>query len=337
MKPSLFVLPAALVWALCAGACSSSDSDPNSPPVDGDTPSESEADAEPSLDGDVEATPDGDVESADDESLAPCTLAHTTRVTRFVAKALDENGQALAGAKAIFCLYTTGSIPSCLNPATADSNGVIVATVPSDKQCVESAAVRILSPPSGPARIIPSCPVDLKEGGVVSIGSPMKLIQIPAATRDAIGKDLDSVHAISAPDGSVLNVIPNKLWLIDYAYGDIAPLLWDTASQERPCFMKANDSAVGIVAIYPEVAAKSKGGAQLRIPNAGKLAQGTLLDVYGVGGVDTALFDKTGVEEGLMAKIGTAVVSADGKTIETQGDGLPFLTWVVFKLAATSR
>ena len=83
------------------------------------------------------------------------------------------------------------------------------------------------------------------------------------------------------------------------------------------------------------MAAKSKGGAQLRIPNAGKLAQGTLLDVYGVGGVDTALFDKTGVEEGLMAKIGTAVVSADGKTIETQGDGLPFLTWVVFKLAAT--
>lgn len=338
MKRCKWAFVVAGCLALTVLACSGSDSGPEGPVTDGDTSQEN--DSESVLDGDSEAAIDGDLsegEAEESEGLAPCDEASKIRVLRFVAKAVDENGQALPGAKAIFCLYATGTVPSCLNPATADNDGVIVANVPEGKQCVESAAVRILGPPSGPARIIPSCPVALTNGGVVNLGVPMKLTKIPAVIRDELGEDGGAVHVITAPDNSVLSVVPDKLWLIDYAYTDLAQMIWDSATAGRPCFMNENDSFVSLVAVYPEIATKSKGGAHLRVPNTTHLANGTLLDVYGVGGAETELFNKTAVDEGALVKIGTALVSDDETTIETQGDGLPFLTWIGFKLPTTSR
>ncbi len=100
---------------------------------------------------------------------------------------------------------------------------------------------------------------------------------------------------------------------------------------DPPCFAEGLD-LLGLYAFAPEVAVLgATGGFPIRIPNVHGLADGTRVDLFVLGGLDTFLPDGTQVHEAAFEAYGTASVSG-GMIVRDVGSELPYLSWLGYRV-----
>lgn len=280
----------------------------------------------PTDDGDIDE-PDFESEGELDKEIPDCNAIYFLSISGSV---VNENGLPFSGIMCVICLFFPDGSSTCLNPVRTDDKGEYTIVPPVAKRCIEAAVVRLV-PPDNPDIVILTCPIDLGLGGDVVVGDPGMLIEAPGSVRDPLG-DGGSAHEISASDGTVMTVIPDDLFLFESSYENIDILIWDSVEWGWPCFIDAIDPPDGLIAITPEVLVGSADGAHIAFPSIANLEQGTEVDVFALGTVDTNRLDGSPVKEGEWTVISSAVVSSDESMLETQvGQGLPFLTWIGWK------
>ncbi len=298
--------------------------------VDGDMDSESEpiTDGDVSVDGDDEIG-DGDLEidvESEQEQLA-CT---GTVVDTVMGTVQNQDGNGIDMVAALLCIAKPGDRETCLDPEFTNGSGAFTISVPEEHQCQVGAAIHYIATQDFTLHGL-YCPVDISQGGTLAV-DPVVLRQAPQATRTALG-DTSQPHDITSPEGVVLTVIPDDLYLWDFTYDDLRLLSWDSTSWGWPCFIDANDPPDALVALVPEFeTAHETDAVHIAFPNTQNLAAGTEVDLYGLGGVGTENWTGEEIEEAQWAKIGSMTVSNDETMIRTAaGQGLPFCTWVGYK------
>ncbi len=251
-------------------------------------------------------------------------------MTSVSGSVIDEGDQAFSGADVVLCIIQEGGKSLCLSPKKTNASGEFTVSMTNGNACLVGAAYQVKS--FADSSLVPSyCPVELGAGGDVMVPEPVKLIEAPLCTRDALG-DVTQPHVVTSPGGATMTVVPDALWLLDNPYEDLRLVTWDEAQWGWPCFIDASNPPDGLVAFAPEIELKSEGGLHVSFPNDAGLAAGTVVDLYALGNGVESMWDGTDVHEGDWTIIGEAEVTSDGSRIETPaGDGLPFGTWVGWK------
>ena len=252
-----------------------------------------------------------------------------TDVTSVSGSVIDESDNAFSGADVVLCITQEGGKSLCLSPKKTNASGEFTVSMKDGNACLVEAAYQVKS--FADVSLVPSyCPVELGAGGEVTVPDPVKLVQAPACTRDALG-DVTQPHVVTSSGGATMTVVPDGLWLLDSTYEDLRVVTWDETQWGWPCFIDASNPPDGLVAFAPEIEVKSEGGLQVSFPNDAGLAAGTVVDLYALGNGVASMWDDTPVHEGHWDIIGEAEVTSDGSRIETTGQGLPFGTWVGWK------
>ena len=179
-------------------------------------------------------------------------------------------------------------------------------------------AVRTERPSSTAFCRVPMSP----ERGVLDVAERIPLHPVEVPTDLPPMGDPSSVRTVRFASGLELDVVPERLdWPDSYSYlraGRVAP-------SGAPCFVDDAPSDLHTLwAIGPELAASP--GIVARIPADG-LADGTLVELWIVGGIFTELSDGRMIEEGAFEPYGTATVR-DGFIVVDAGSALPYLSWV---------
>jgi len=312
----------------------------NSEVLDGDVEEDSLVDGD--SDGDLIEAEDGDLADGDEdlieeeEELEPlnCTATGSEPlhgVYSISGKVVDESANGLANAATIICVFQENDISACLNPVMTSEDGSFTTDIPESRRCMLHASIHVLMGASN--RVSLFCPIDLSDTSFVETGD-YRLPVAPEGTRDTLG-DTKVAHEIKADDGTTLSVVPDNLSLWDYSYEDIRVMPWDANTYGWPCFIDAANPPEALVALTPEIefgdgtASTAKNDAvHLSFVNSKNLAAGTMVNLWGLGGVSSKTNDGTKLEEGEWTIIGEAKVSDDGAMISTEADkGLPFFTW----------
>jgi len=279
-----------------------------------------------SMNDDVQAdSPVGD-DAKPDTGDSSCTPVNSVS-----GSVINEQGDAFSNVGVVLCVYQDDGSAKCLNPVKTSASGEFSVTIPAGDGCLESAAYQLKA---DALSVIPLyCPVDVAAGGAIAMANPNRLVDTPACTRDALGEE-SKPHEVSAPDDMKMTVIPNGIWLFDFSYDDLGIRRWDAATWGWPCFIDAANAPDDLAVFAPELEVKSdaKDAVHISFPNEAGLSAGTVVDLYGLGGAATSMWDGKEVHEGSWQVIGEAQVSADGSRIETRpGQGLPFATWIGWK------
>lgn len=251
-----------------------------------------------------------------------------TSVSSASGTAVDDQGVPIPDLFAVLCVSMPGGSSTCLSPTRTNHAGAFEIALPEDKQCVTTAALQINSP-SDLTRLPLYCEIDLRGGGNVALANPLKLPVAMPCDRDPLGEKTQP-HGIRCPGSVTLSVVPADMWLFDVTYQDIRVAKWD-ASLGWPCFVDPAAPPDALFAFAPSVEVSSASAVQASFLNEYALAPGTTVDLYAVGGAASQRWDGSHVPEGAFEPIGTATVTADGTAIQTD-DGLPFLTWVGYKV-----
>ena len=213
----------------------------------------------------------------------------------------------------------------CLSPPATDANGDFTIVLPIELRCLNRAAMRAIAPRMPLATTY--CPVEFEVGAdpIVAIADPYVLHPTTAGTVPPVG-DENAQREVTLPDGLVLTLAP-----VDFPshddYLELAGARVDASA--TTCF------AEGVVfdgayVFQPE--AEVLAGAAVSIPNTDGLAPDAEVDLYILGGLETRLIDGTMVEEGVIAQVGPATVSADGTMIVAGPDSrIPYLSWLTWK------
>lgn len=321
MARALLLVPA--IFLLAATGC---DPDPASgtdagPGVDAGPGG---ADAGGATDAGAECVPSDD-EPFLCESLEPDPSCDGIWVVGVTGAMQTAAGDAVVGGRAQLCvrLFPDERLV-CLRPATTDDAGGFAIVVPDDIRCLTRAEMRALAPGQGLATTY--CPVEFTGAGpIFDLSEPYVLHPVLAATVPPVG-DETAARDVPFADGLVLNLAPDDFFS-DEDYLELAGAPVDVAA--TACFADG-ETFDGAYVFEPEGEIGS--GAAVSIPNASGLAPGAVVDLYILGGLDTLLLDGTMVAEGEVATIGTATVSADGTSIESDdGTRIPYLSWLLWR------
>lgn len=284
-------------------------------------------------DQDVQQTDANDSDTSSEDADIPDVQQEAggcVDVTSVTGSVVDEGDNAFNGADVILCIYQEGGKALCLNPKKTNASGQFTIDLPGGGSCLEEAAYQVKSF-SDLTMVSSYCSVELGAGGDITIPDAVKLVQAPVCTRDALG-DTTQPHVVTSPGGATMTVVPEELFLFDYAYEDMRVVTWDATQWGWPCFVDASNPPDGLVAFAPEIELKSEDALHVSFPNDKGLAAGTVVNLYALGGAATSTWNNTPVHEGHWDIIGEAEVSSDGSRIETRaGEGLPFGTWVGWK------
>ena len=311
-----------IACGLLVAACGSDEADSNNGSPDaGQDVVQGDVQADtPSNDAPAEASPDVANEAG------PCT-----DVSSVTGSVVDESDAAFADVGVVLCIYYDGGSAKCLPPTKSSSAGTFKVDMPGGSACLESASYQLKADDLAVTPLY--CPVEVTAGGAIATPGPDRLVSVPACTRDPLGAETDA-HEVAAPDGMSMTVVPDGLWLFDFAYEDLRLRRWDATGLGWPCFIDPSNAPEDLAVFAPEMEVKpdAKDAVHVSFPNDAELAAGTVVDLYGLGGAATSAWDGEDVHEGAWKIIGEAEVSSDGARIETRpGEGLPFATWVGWK------
>jgi hypothetical protein len=312
-----------IACGLLVSACGSDDADSNN-----GTPDAGQDVAQDDVQAD---TPSPDAPPSDTGNDVTSEAGPCTDVTSVSGSVIDESDAAYGGVGLVLCIYQQGGIAKCLSPTKSSAAGTFDVDMPGDSTCLESASYQLRADDLAVTPLY--CPVDVTGGGAITTPGPDRLVSVPACTRDPLGAEADA-HEVTAPDGVSMTVVPGGLWLFDFAYEDLRLRRWDATKWGWPCFVDPSNAPEDLAVFAPEMEVRpdAKDAVHVSFPNEAGLAAGTVVDLYGLGGAATSLWDGEDVHEGAWEIIGEAQVSSDGARIETRpGEGLPFATWVGWK------
>jgi len=271
--------------------------------------------------------PDAIYEDLDaDPRPAGCTpeYDYVAKVRGWIAA---PGGKPLPGAFAQLCVYNSSGAYVCLSPAMADDDGVYTVDVPEAFRCVESVAMRVLLPLSHRATVY--CPFEPGDEPVTRLEMPTVLpFAMPVEDLPPLGNE-DEAREVVLHDGMRLQVTPSLFVSGSSSYDKLGGRRIPTDAVGLCGEASEFD---GLYAFHPEDWLKEP-GFPFSIENATGLPAGARVEFLALGGLDSSLFDGTKVPEGEWAVFGEGEVSEDGAIIVAdEGVGLPFLTWLAYRL-----
>ncbi|HHH27777.1 MAG TPA: hypothetical protein ENK57_05445 [Polyangiaceae bacterium] len=256
------------------------------------------------------------------EDMTPDPACPASWVVGVTGRVETAAGVGVENARAQFCvrLYPDDRLV-CLAPPRTDANGDFVIIVPLELRCLNRAAMRAIAP--GMPFATSYCPVVFPAGSdpVFNITEPYVVHPVTAATVPPVG-DETAARDVVFDSGLVLNLAPDDFVTQDYL--ELAGASVPVAATS--CFADGV-SIDGAYVFKPED--EITGGAAVSIPNTTGLAPGAVVDLRILGGLETRQLDGTEVEEGELALIGTATVSADG-TMLVGDNRVPYLSWLLW-------
>jgi hypothetical protein len=291
------------------------------------------ADAAPPVTEDVDWTPQvpaalaADIPDAPTDRPADCHAEWISVLRGWVAA---PGGAPVAGAKAQLCVHLSPSETLlCLRPGDTDADGVFTIQVPENARCITRAAMRVLLPGSGKATTY--CPLDVTGAApVLRVQDPYVVFQTrPAVSLPPEGDDHAS-RPVGIDDGLVIDLTPELFYSGGGEYADLGGRRVPTTAR-GVCFVPADKAAEGLYAFYPEGSLDAP-GAPVHLPNTTGLPAGAKVELSVLGGLDCKRADGTSIPEATWDDFGTATVSADGATIDSDANvGLPCLTWLGYR------
>ena len=231
---------------------------------------------------------------------------------------VDERGSPIASARPQLCLRLAieGRLV-CLEPPFTDDTGRFFIQVPNELRCIDRGVMRVLV--SGGPYATSYCPVDATRAidGTLMLDPP---IALTAVTRGALPPRGDAATSREVVLGDVLavEVVPERLG----GEGDYARLGAARVEPTRSCVPAAR-ALDGVIAMTPE--GRVEGA--FRVLASG-LDEGTRVELFVIGGLDSRLADGSIVEEGSLARLGDGRVEVDGTITPEPTVLLPQLGWL---------
>jgi hypothetical protein len=304
------VVSVVVLGAACAAAsCSSSSSSTTSVPPREDVPRP------------VVSLSDGDRQKP--ASCADDWLAGSTgRVT-------NERGDAIIGAKVGYCTYGRESAV-CLPFVATEKGGWYSLVVDASHRCITKLSVRVM-PPEGERLSEAFCaPKVTLKAGVLDLEPDLRVYSLRAPTALPPMGDPAKARTIAFEDGLELTFAPDDVIESDqYARLSAGPL----PEGERPCFLGADVTMDALYAFGPAMNVSvfaERPKIRFALPNPKKLAEGTAVEVFVLGGSGTQLDMDHAIDEGSFVRIGTGRVVKD-RVVPDPGSELPALTVVGYR------
>jgi hypothetical protein len=231
---------------------------------------------------------------------------------------IDSEGFPVEGAKGQLCVRQAGAdTVICLRPGDTDANGVFTVELPEANRCITGGTFRVLIPSTSNSTAY--CHFDpSNDAGFVQVGDPFQLHPTDPAGATGAGD-------ITFADGLVLKDVDPEHLPFGEDIADLAAGRLTSAAGDH-CFLE--EAMDGLYAFSPEFNVPQGMAYAASIPNTSGLADGTVVDLYVLGGLSCVLDDETPVPEGELAKFGTGTVMGD--VIETN-DGVPCIGWLGYK------
>jgi hypothetical protein len=213
----------------------------------------------------------------------------------------------------------------CLSPADSDATGQFAREIPESSRCIDRLALRVLVPAA--SRPTTYCELDLSAARGGFLGDPAPLVVYSATAPLDLPPEGDPAAArvVTFEGGVAMTVTPENI----APPADYSELAMHTGTGPLPCF--ARDAGVTrVFGFYPEAFVDAE--LPLAIPNDDDLAPGTVVDMFVLGGLGTLLPSGEPVDEAKFVAYGTATVTADGRSIQTDpGSGVPYLSWLGYR------
>lgn len=210
----------------------------------------------------------------------------------------------------------------CLMPALNEESGEFAIAFPEVAQCVEELTLRVFTP-DDPGLATTYCPVPLTASeGVLSLVTDAPMFPIAEPTELPERGDADAPRTVRFPGELELTLAPSAF--TDGTYEALRAAVLDPSVDT--CFSESLFDALLVFGPEADVRGENLG---VSLP-AGELAEGTLLDVYALGGLETLLPDETLVPEGALARVGSARVES-GRIVSD--DAVPYLGFIGFRVA----
>ncbi|MEM9067865.1 MAG: hypothetical protein AAGE52_05140 [Myxococcota bacterium] len=240
---------------------------------------------------------------------------------------VDERGEPIESARPQLCLRLVGNELLCLLPPESETDGFWHQEIETDARCIQDVALRTLLPGSTFGTTYCEVPLTLNSG-VLEMRDPIILYDLVPATAPPLG-DENAAREVVFDDGLVLEVTPSVFFSDEYE--NLVGRRVDL--DDPPCFVEEG-SLLGLYAFGPEASIlnDSDEGFPIRIPNTEGLADGTVVELLILGGLETRLPGERLIEEAEFEVYGTAVVR--GEEIVSNPDGaLPYLSWLGYRVA----
>ena len=227
----------------------------------------------------------------------------------------------------------------CVAPVFTNDSGVFERVVPSSHMCLKQAVIRIASADNKSTAFyveleLPPL-VDGANDPIFAMLYPITVHETVPATVFSIADAFNdtNTYMIEFADGLEMDIQPFTF------YGQTVEI-YDLRSVRVPGnssgleFAEGASDFEGFYGFWPEADVNNANGGPsgypIRIPNSTNLADGTKVEFYGLGGLNTHLYNGAKLAEGVWEKIGEGTVSGNIITSDPE-NGLPFLTWFGYR------
>jgi hypothetical protein len=271
-----------------------------------------------------------------------------------------EDGSPAKGSMAQFCivLQKNGNL-QCLTPTAVADDGTFEIAVPGMSSCIEEATSRVVMTPTyctddsecGERSCVPQryadggvchngfatmyCEADLNgDSPDHNVLEPFILHELnPPQDLPALG-DEEEIRTVVYADGLEVDFKPFDIFASGGGYNALTARFF---SPETEGFCHLESTTVefeGLYAFAPESNIIGQSTFPIRIPNKTQAAPGTTYDLYILGGLQCQLKDRSHVGESEWKLFGQGQVNPEGTFIVTgEGEGLPCLNWLAYRLA----
>lgn len=237
-------------------------------------------------------------------------------------------GEGIDEARAQVCVRSPTGTLNCLRPERSCNGGeweLLVPDIAAQPRCIESLVMRTFSFNEPFAETF--CNFDVTgQGPRMTLPNPVTMYPVTApANLPALG-EADQARTVTFANGLEMDVTPDgftdefsrdeydRLASV-YLAGDVSP---------RPCFYGASEDYDGLWGFIPQLDISTGNGFPFRISTS--LTQGTMVDLYVLGGLECEVDDET-VEEGHWEQFATVTVGAGGVI---SGE-MPCFNWFAYK------
>ena len=246
------------------------------------------------------------------------TTCVASEVASVLGRVIDERGSPIASARPQLCLRLAidGRLV-CLEPPFTDDTGRFVLEVPSELRCIDRGVMRVLV--SGGPYATSYCPLEPTRAieGTLTLDSPIELTAVARVPLPPRGDPAVSREVVLG-DVLAVEVVPDRLG----SESDYARLGAARVVPARSCVPEAR-ALDGLIAMTPE----GRVDGAFRVLASG-LAEGTRVELFVIGGLDTRLPDGSIVEEGSLVRLGEGRVDVDGTITPEPTVLLPQLGWL---------
>ena len=270
-------------------------------------------------------------------SPEPCSGQYTIG---WQGAVVDERGVGIPNARPQGCVYDPSGKLTCLDPTMSDAKGLFAEAFPAENRCLSQINIRATHSSGNYGTTI--CRLDLNPlDAVFEVPGDIVMYNVDKAT---VQNASAAMPTVVFADGVEMDVDPEILFADELTKFASRRVKTDT------CIPEAN-TMTALYAFEPETWIKPEVGFAFRVPNVENLPDGTKVDFFVLGGLDTQIIasedgctrgscpgeqrcvEATGtclspVEEAEFAKFTTGTVV--GNQIVPDAN-IPYISWMAYR------